>query len=108
MDRLQVVFISQGSPEKQKQQDVYIENEIYDKELVHMLRKLQFSTSAANKPETQKIPRCSSVQLGRPEYQVLDPKSQWFKFQSKCWQAPGPREPVFHFKSKVRKDQCPS
>lgn len=39
MDRLQATFITQGPPDKQNQPDVYIKNEIYDKELVHMIVK---------------------------------------------------------------------
>lgn len=42
MDRLQAAFFW-GSPKKYNQQDVYRENEIYDKELVHMLVKAEKS-----------------------------------------------------------------
>ena len=104
-----MVFISQGSPEKQKQQDVYIENEIYDKELVHMLRKAENSQDL--QPTSWKHKRSQGVV-----------QSNWEDLTTRCQtqRDNGPSsipnagrlqaldEPVLHFQSKVRKRQRPS
>lgn len=85
MDRLQAAFITHGSPDKQNQLDVYIKNEIYDKELVHIIMKVRspkICRQQVKKLETQKNPRWSSVQLGRPKCQVLDMEIQLSKFQA--------------------------